>query len=81
MSLAFHTADMPHLIPVIQDSDNSLTYLVSDLQARRHQSSSFIGSSADLEAWMNALQRQGQPLVATNQGRANLEAWLALVEA
>ncbi len=81
MGLALQSLEMPHLIPVMQDSGNSLTFLVDDLQARRFESPAHTESSADLEDWMNALQRQERPLVASTQGRANLEAWLELVNA
>ncbi|MGE4063488.1 MAG: hypothetical protein AB7E79_08975 [Rhodospirillaceae bacterium] len=79
MGLAFVSADAPHLNPVMQAAEHSLSFLMEDLQTRRQ--ACLIGKSgADLEDWVNALQRQGQPLVASTQGRANLEAWLALVE-
>lgn len=79
MGLALHSLEMPHLIPVMQDPGSSLSYLVDDLQACRYESPALTDSSADLEDWMNALQRQERPLVASTQGRANLEAWLELV--
>ncbi|MCA0201308.1 MAG: hypothetical protein LCH56_10770 [Proteobacteria bacterium] len=79
MGLALQSIEMPHLIPVMQDSGSSLTYLVDDLQACRYDSPALTESGADLEDWMNALQRQERPLIASTQGRANLEAWLELV--
>jgi hypothetical protein len=81
MTLALQRHDMPHLLPVMQDPESSLTYLVNDLAVRRNDRPGSTTSGADLEAWMNALHRQERPLVASTQGRANLEAWLALVEA
>jgi len=77
MGLAFNSSEVPHLTPVVQIPQYSLSFLTEDLQARRHES---VDAGADLEAWVNALQRQERPLVASTQGRANLEAWLALVE-
>lgn len=77
MGLAVHSYEMPHLIPVMQDPESSLTFLVEDLQGSRMPSNQ---SGADLEAWLSALHRQGRPMIASTQGRANLEAWLALVE-
>ncbi|MGE3475973.1 MAG: hypothetical protein AB7H70_09210 [Rhodospirillaceae bacterium] len=81
MGLALHSLEMPHLIPVMQDPESSLTFLMDDLQARRYETPAAADSSADLQDWMNALQRQERPLVASTQGRANLEAWLELVNA
>jgi hypothetical protein len=75
MGLAFHSSDLPHLNPVLQAPQYSLSFLMEDMQARRHE-----GAGADIEDWVNALQRQDRPLVASTQGRADLEAWLALVE-
>lgn len=75
MGLALQRVEFPDLIPVTQAAESSLTFLVQDLQARRTD-----GASVDIEGWINALQRQGRPLVASSQGRANLKAWLALVE-
>ncbi|MGE3334208.1 MAG: hypothetical protein AB7I36_11235 [Rhodospirillaceae bacterium] len=69
------------MAPVIQDPESSLTFLVDDLQACRYDSPAHAHSGADLEDWMNALQRQERPLIASTQGRANLEAWLELVNA
>jgi hypothetical protein len=80
MGLAIHPAEMPHLIPVMQASESSLTFVVEDLNARRHATVNAGNSGADLETWLNALQRQTKPIIASSQGRANLEAWLALVE-
>ena len=77
MGLALHSHEMPHLIPVMQDPETSLTFLVEDLQAGRAPSHQ---SGADIEAWLTVLHRQGRPMIASTQGRANLEAWLALVE-
>jgi hypothetical protein len=80
MGFALHSSELPHLMPVVQASESSLSYLVEDLQARRHECLSGGKSGADLENWVNALQRQGRPLVASSEGRANLEAWLDLVD-
>jgi hypothetical protein len=80
MGLALHSSELPSLNSVTQAPHSSLSFLVEDLQARRHDSLSGGKSGEDLEAWVNALQRQGRPLVASTQGRADLEAWLALVE-
>lgn len=77
MGIALHSHDMPYLIPVTQDPETSLTFLVEDLQACRAPTDQ---SGADLEAWLTVLHRQGRPMIASTQGRANLEAWLALVE-
>ena len=75
-----HSVEMPHLIPIMQASENSLTFIVEDLDARRRATVSATNSGADVETWLNALQRQVKPIIASSQGRANLEAWLALVE-
>ncbi len=80
MGLAFHSSELPYLNSIIQAPQSSLSFLVEDLDARRHESLGGGKSGADIEAWINALQRQDRPLVASTQGRANLEAWLALVE-
>lgn len=77
MGLAVYSHEMPHLAPVMQDPESSLTFLVEDLQGCRAPSNQ---SGADLEAWLTVLHRQGRPLVASTQGRANLEAWLTLVD-
>lgn len=81
MGVAISGGEFSHLIPVMQGTGHSLSFLMDDLQARRRECLIGGRSGADLEDWINALQRQGQPLVASTQGRANLEAWLALVEA
>ena len=78
MGLALQSHDLPHLRAVQQVPENSLSFLMEDLQA--HTNTSAGKSGNDLEAWVNALHRQGRPLVTSSQGRANLEAWLALVE-
>jgi hypothetical protein len=80
MDLEIHSVEMPHLIPVMQGPASSLAFLMDDLQARRRECLSGGKSGTDLEEWVNALRRQAQPIVASTQGRANLEAWLALVE-
>lgn len=76
MGLSFQAIESPEIIPVVQAAESSLTFLVEDLKIRRHQA----GPATDVEGWLNALHRQGRPLVASSQGRANLEAWLTLVE-
>lgn len=81
MPQAYHSVEMPHLTPVMQVSDNSLAFLMEDLQHRRSPWLAGANSGDDVENWVNALQRQAYPLVASTQGRANLEAWLALVDA
>ena len=77
MGFALHTADLPQILPIMQAPETSLTFLVQDLQTQSQGES----RSGDVESWINALHRQGRPLVASSQGRADLEAWLALVEA
>jgi hypothetical protein len=80
MGLAFHSSELPNLNAIIQAPHSSLSFVMEDFQAGGHESHGGGKSSADLEAWVNALQLQDRPLVASTQGRANLEAWLALVE-
>ncbi len=80
MGLAFQSVEIPHLTNVMQASGSSLTFLMDDLQARRRECLNGGKSGADLEEWVNALQRQEHPLVASTKGRANLEAWLNLTE-
>lgn len=77
MGVAFHTSDLPQILPVMQAAETSLTFLVQDLQSQAQGES----AAGNIESWINALHRQGRPLVASSQGRADLEAWLALVEA
>lgn len=55
--------------------DCSLTFLMGDLGRGSHQA-----AQADVEAWLNALARQAVPIVASLNGRAQLEAWLDAVE-
>jgi len=78
MGLALQSHDLPHLRAVQQAPENSLPFLMEGFQAHSHMSAG--KSGLDLEAWINALHRQDRPLVASTQGGANLEAWLALVE-
>lgn len=80
MGLASYAIETPYLTSVMQAPESSLAFLMDDLQARRRECLSGGKSGADLEDWVNALQRQGQPLVASAQGRTNLSAWLTLVE-
>lgn len=55
--------------------DCSLTFIMGDLGRNARQA-----AQADVEAWLNALSRQSVPIVASQSGRAQLEAWLDLAE-
>ena len=60
--------------------ENSLTLIVEDLlHARVAGGNPSAGS--DWEAWLNALSRQAAPIITSSSGRAQLEAWLDVVEA
>jgi hypothetical protein len=81
MALEIQVAGTQHLVPVMQASDNSLTFLMEDLYARRQEGPENTKSSADVEAWINALHRQTVPIVGSSAGRTNIKEWLALVAA
>ncbi len=55
--------------------DCSLTFVMGDLGRSSRQA-----AQAEVEAWLNALARQSVPIVASQSGRAQLEAWLDLAE-
>ena len=55
--------------------DCSLTFIMGDLGR-----SSRAAAQADVESWLNALARQSIPVVASQSGRAQLEAWLDAIE-
>lgn len=80
MHLAPLSSEASHLRPVVQTAEASLSFLMEDLRAHRAALVQEPAPSADMENWMNALQRQATPLVASSAGRANLKEWLALVE-
>jgi hypothetical protein len=61
-------------------AENSLTLIVDDIARQRRSGHMLPPIDQDLEAWLNAFQRQGQPLLYSKQGQANLEAWLQAVE-
>ncbi len=77
MGVAIQPSELPQIQPLVQAPESSLTFLVQDLQGQAQTRA----TAGDLESWINALQRQGRPLIASSQGRADLEAWLALVDA
>lgn len=60
----------------------SLTLIVNDILRQQHEASLYPKAvPLDLTTWLNALQRQGQPLVHSKVLRDNLEAWLDAVDA
>jgi hypothetical protein len=60
----------------------SLTLIVDDILRQRHEASLYPKAAPlDLTNWLNALQRQAQPLVHSKALRENLEAWLDAVDA
>ena len=59
----------------------SLTLVVDDIMRHRRESLIYPRAAAvDFDIWLNALQRQANPLIQSGAGRADLEAWLAAVE-
>jgi hypothetical protein len=59
----------------------SLTQIVDDAaHVRREGSVSVSAVGADIEAWLNAVQRQSTPLIQSPARRAELEAWLAAAD-
>ena len=59
----------------------SLTQIVDDAAyLRREGRARLPADGADLEAWLNAVQRQSTPLIQSRARRAELEAWLAAAE-
>ena len=61
-------------------SESSLTLIVEDLLHVRAIGGTTPADS-DWEAWLNALSRQAAPLITSNSGRTQLQAWLDAVEA
>lgn len=59
----------------------SLTLIVDDIMRQRATPVRSMTTPLDLSTWLNALQRQAQPLVHSKALRANLEAWLDAVDA
>jgi len=59
----------------------SLTLIVDDIMRQRTMPARTMAEPLDLSTWLNALQRQTQPLVQSKALRENLEAWLDLVDA
>jgi hypothetical protein len=64
---------------VAYSAENSLTLIVDDIARQRGTAQMLPPIDQDLEAWLNAFQRQGQALL-TPQGQENLEAWLQAVD-
>jgi hypothetical protein len=63
-------------------AESSLTLIVDDIARQRIAGGPLVVPlEQDLESWLNAFQRQSLPLIYSKQGQANLEAWLAAVEA
>ena len=59
----------------------SLTQIVEDTAFLRREGSVRPPSGeVDLEAWLNAVQRQSTPLIQSRARRADLEAWLVAAE-
>jgi hypothetical protein len=59
----------------------SLTQIVDDTAyLRRDGYVSAAGGTVDLEAWINAVQRQSTTLIHSAAHRADLEAWLEAAE-
>ena len=60
---------------------SSLTLIVDDIaRERRELVAATPQAPGDMAAWLNALQVQSTPLVASKAGRADLAAWLEAVE-
>ena len=59
---------------------HSLTLIVDDIARHRREATQRAGAPVDLDAWVNALHRQSQPLIASKEGKDNLLAWLDAVE-
>ncbi len=59
---------------------HSLTLIVDDIARHRREAAQPTGAPIDLDAWVNALQRQSQPLIASKEGKAHLLAWLDAVD-
>ncbi len=59
----------------------SLTLIVDDIMRQRTMPARTMTAPLDLSTWLNALQRQTQPLVQSKALRENLEAWLDAVDA
>jgi len=59
---------------------HSLTLIVDDIARHRRDAAQRPGAPVDLDAWVNALHRQSQPLIASNEGKNNLLAWLDAVD-
>jgi len=58
---------------------HSLTLIVDDI-ARHRRDVAHRAVAVDLDAWVNALHRQSQPLIASKGGQQNLLAWLDAVD-
>ena len=59
---------------------HSLTLIVDDIARHRREAAHRPEAPIDLDAWVNALHRQAQPLIASQEGKDNLLAWLDAVE-
>jgi hypothetical protein len=60
----------------------SLTHTIDDLARQRRDAQFYpTASTVDLAEWLNALQLQEKPLVFSDAGRADLEAWLDIAQA
>lgn len=61
---------------------HSLTHTIDDLARQRRDAVLYPTATAvDLASWLNALQFQEKPLVFSDAGRADLEAWLDIAQA
>ena len=59
----------------------SLTQIVEDTTFLRQAGAMLkLTGAVDLEAWLNAVQRQSTPLIQSKARRADLEAWLEAAE-
>jgi len=68
---------------VTTSSPFSLTQIVDDTASLRRGGFRLSIGPADgveVEAWLNAVQRQARPLIQSEARRADLEAWLAAAD-
>ena len=62
---------------VAAQEDN--TMIVDEFVHQRRTGAAHAHTAPELEAWLNALQRQNTPMITSRSGRAQLEAWLDAV--
>lgn len=71
-----------HVETITFSPATSLTHTIDDLMRQRRDALLYpTASTVDLADWLNALQSQEKPLVFSDAGRADLEAWLDIAKA